>query len=377
MDERAYFERLDSTASDPAELFEHFERRSVGEYPSHVLPSARHGIERGTVILDAADAIVRGYPSIPRVLALDAGVTSFFEADETIFAEEKLDGFNVRVADVGDDGPLAFTRGGYVCPYTTARVRELLDLGEFFEYHPEKMLCAELIGPETPYTTHDYEEVDSDAVRVFDVRDRESAAPLTVPERRDLCERYAFPQPRLFGRYDRSEATEEIWAAVEELDDDAREGVVMKTAEGDSMVKYTTESKHHDELEHAFSLLFDLGRDFVFSRITREAFQAAEFDESEERLQERAHDLGESILRPAVETIRRVEAGETVGERHRVRGGTEEIDALLEHLRDLSLTIDVEEDYREDDQRVVEFLKVAESTADRTQYYLEGGTYDE
>jgi putative ATP-dependent DNA ligase len=377
MDERAYFERLDSTASDPSELFEHFEQRSVGEYTAHVLPSARHGVERGTVILDSADAIVRGYPSIPRVLALDAGVTSFFDSGATVFAEEKLDGFNVRVVDVGDDGPLAFTRGGYICPYTTARVRELLDLGEFFEEYPGKMLCAELIGPETPYTTHDYEEVDSHAIRVFDVRDRESAAPIAVPERRDLCARYDFPQPRLFGRYDRSEATEAIWSAIEELDAEGREGVVMKTADSDSMVKYTTESKHHDELADAFSLPFDLGRDFVFSRITREAFQAAEFDESDERLRERAHDLGESILLPAVDTIRKIESGGTVGERHRVRGGNDEIDALLDHLRDLALTVEVEEDYRENGQRVVEFLKVAESTTDRTTYYLEGGTYDE
>ena len=173
MDERACFERLDSTASDPAGLFEHFEQRTVGGETVSVLPDSRHGVERGTVIL-GDDAIVRGYPSIPRVLALDAGVTSFFETDETVVAEEKLDGFNVRVAAVGDsDGPLAFTRGGYVCPYTTAKTRELLDLDPFFEKHAEKMLCAELIGPETPYSTHDYDGVDSYAIRVFDVRDRE------------------------------------------------------------------------------------------------------------------------------------------------------------------------------------------------------------
>jgi putative ATP-dependent DNA ligase len=377
MDERACFERLDSTASDPAGLFEHFEQRTVGGETVYVLPDSRHGVERGTVIL-GDDAIVRGYPSIPRVLALDAGVTSFFETDETVVAEEKLDGFNVRVAAVGgSDEPLAFTRGGYVCPYTTAKARELLDLGPFFENHPKKMLCAELIGPETPYSTHDYDGVDSYAIRVFDVRDRESGDPFSVSGRRDLCERYGFPQPRLFGRYEPTEVPEQIHAVIDDLDDAEREGVVMKTADSESMVKYTTESQHHDELAYAFSLPFDLGRDFVFSRITREAFQAAEFDESEERLRERAHDLGESILLPAVETIRDVDAGETVGERHRVRGDADELDALLEHLRDQSLTIEVEADYRENGHRVVEFCKVAESTIDRVQYYLDGGTYDE
>ncbi|MFB6092958.1 MAG: RNA ligase [Haloquadratum sp.] len=377
MDEDAYYGRLDSTASEPEELFEHFEQRPIADATGYVLSDARHGVERGTVIVDDADAIVRGYPSIPRVLVLDAGVTSFFAADEEILVEEKLDGFNVRIAAVEDEGPLAFTRGGYVCPYTTARVCDLLDLAPFFEDHPEKMLCAELIGPETPYTTHDYADVDSDAIRVFDVRERESGDPLSVPDRRDLCERYGYPQPRFVGRYDRSEATEEIWAAIQELDAAGREGVVMKTADGSSMVKYTTEAMHHAELDDAFSLLFDLGRDFLFSRITREAFQAAEFDESEERLRERAHDLGESILLPAVETIRAIDDGETVGERHRVRSDPDAIDALLDHLRDLGLTIEVVTDERDDDQRVVEFLKVAEPTMDRVQYYLDGGTYDE
>jgi len=373
--EREWFDRLDSTAEEPPELFEHFERRSAAGYTYHALPDARHGVERGTVLVEGADAVVRGYPSVPRVLALDAGVTSFFEDGETVHVEEKLDGFNVRVADA--DEPLAFTRSGYVCPYTTARARDLLDLPAFFADHPERMLCAELIGPETPYTTHDYGGIDSHAIRVFGVRDRESGEPLPVTERRELCAAYEFPQPRLFGRYEPAEAVEGVREAVEELDAAGREGVVMKSADGESMVKYTTETQHHAELAYGFSLPFDRGRDFLFSRVLREAFQAAEFDGSETRLRERAHDLGESILLPAVETIRDVEAGETVGERHTVRGETEPIDALLEHLRDQSLRLEVEVDRREDGERVVEFLKVAESTRDRIEYYLEGGTYDE
>jgi putative ATP-dependent DNA ligase len=376
MDEREWYDRLDSTADTPSGLFEHFERWTADGSTYRVLPDARHGVERGTVLVEASGAVVRGYPSVPRILALDAGIHSVFDADETVVIEEKLDGFNVRVADVGADGPLAFTRSGYVCPYTTDRVRSLLDLPAYFAEHPETMLCAELIGPETPYTTHDYDDVDSHAARVFGIRDRSSGVPLPVAERRARCEAHGFPQPRLFGRGGPDVAVEVVRDAIETLDAADREGVVLKAASGEPRAKYTTASQHCAEIAYAFSLPFDYGRDFLFSRIVREAFRAAECDD-DAALERRAQDLGESILLPMVETIRRVEAGETVGERHTVRGDPESIDALLDHLRDQSLTIDVVDDGRERGERVVEFVKVAESTTDRIRHYLDGGTRDE
>lgn len=374
MNKQEFLDRLDATAEDPADLFEHFERRSAAGRTYHALPDARHGVERGTVIVEEVDAVVRGYPSIPRVLVLEAGILSFFEEGETIAVEEKLDGFNVRIAGV--DEPLAFTRSGYVCQYTTSRSRDRLDLSDFFADHPEKMLCAELIGPETPYTTHDYDDIDSHAFRIFGIRDRETGDPLPVNDRRELCEEYGFPQPRLFGRYEPAEAVKEVRDAVAALDKTDREGIVMKSTERERMIKYTTESQHHDELAYAFSLPFDRGRDFVFSRVIREGFQAAECDE-DDRLRERAHDLGESILFPMVETIRDVADEKTVGERHTVRGDSQQIDALLEHLRDQSLTIEIETDRHEGGERVVEFVKVTDSTRDRIRYYLEGGPRDE
>ena len=377
MDRDEYLERLEATAETPDDLFEHVEERSTAGRTHYVLTAARHGVERGTVIVEETETIVRGYPSIPRILVLDLGIPSFFEDSETVVIEEKLDGFNVRIATVDDGEPLAFTRSGYVCPYTTGRARDRLPLEEFFATHPEKTLCAELVGPETPYSTHEYDGVGTHEFRVFDVRDRETGTPLAVDDRRRLCEEYEFAQPRLFGRAAPSDAVRPTRAAIEELDAAGREGVVLKSVDGERLVKYTTETQHHEELAYAFSLPFDRGRDFVFSRIVRDAFQAAEWDADDDRLEERAHDLGESILRPMVSAIRDVDAGETIGERHTVRGDPETIEALLEHLREQSLTIALESDRREDGERVVEFVKVAESSRDRIRYYLDGGTRDE
>lgn len=371
MDNREYFDRLGSTASDADDLFEHFEQRTTADRTYHALPNARHSVERGTVVVE--EAIVRGYPKIPRVLVLNTGIPGFFEKEIAI--EEKLDGVNVRIADVGE--PLAFTRSGYVCPYTTARARERLDLSVFFREHPTRMLCAELTGPETPYTTHDYDDIDSHTFCVFDIRDCESGEPLSVPDRRELCAAYEFPQPRLFGRYEPQQAIDEVHDAIETLDAAGREGVVMKTPNSEKMAKYTTESQHHEELDYAFSLPFDRGREFVFSRLVREAFQAAEFEADDDQLRERAHRLGEAILLPMVETIRDAENEASVGERFTVRGTPQQIDALLEHLYDQSLTLEIEEISRENGEQVIEFVKVAESTRDQIQFYLEEGIHRE
>ena len=372
MDRERYFEQLDPAVDDPDELFERFETRRVGGRVHHVLTDTRHGIERGTVVVEG-EGIVRGYPSIPRVLVADPGIPEFF--DEPVVVEEKLNGFNVRIAAVGEI--LAFTRGGYVCPYTTARVGALLDTAAFFEDHPGKMLCAELIGPETPYTDHDYEEIDSDGIRVFDIRERQSGAPLSVDDRDELCTRYEFPQPRQFGRSGPEAAVETVRDAIDELDDADREGVVVRSTDGRSLLKYTTEAQHHADLAHAFSLPYEYGRDFLFSRIIREGFQAVEFDEDPDRLRERAHDLGESILFPLADAIERVETGNSVGDHHTVRADPAVVERLLTHLRDQGLTLEIVDDRREDGERVVDFLKVAQSTQDRIDHYLSGGSIDE
>ena len=392
MDE-ACFERLASNADAPEELFEHFETATFDGRTYHPLPSGRHGVERGTVVIPAVDeesadsgggsvrasaddaaVIVRGYPSVPRVLVVDPGLPAFFEDDDRVVVEEKLDGYNVRVARV-DGRAWAFTRSGYACPYATWRARERLDLEGFFDDHPDLCLCAELIGTETPYTTHDYETVDGDALRVFDLRQRETGDPLPYRVRREHCETYGFPTPRTFGVHDPADAPGVVVDAIADLDASGREGVVAKATERDAMVKYTTEREHHAELAHAFSLPFEYGRDFVFSRVAREAFQAVEFDEDDDRLRERSHSLGEAILEPMVETIRAVDAGEPVGEHKTVRGDPEVLDALLAHLRDQSITLDVRRDETTDDERVVEFLKRSAATRDQIGYYLAGGTW--
>lgn len=357
---------------DPDDLLEHFDRAWFRGREYRYLTDARHGIERGTALV--GDSVVRGFPSIPRALVLETAVPAQFAGPVTI--EEKLNGYNVRVARVDGD-LLGFTRRGYVCPYTTAHVESVLADTDLFGDHPEWMLCGELVGPENPYTTHDYAEVDSVWFYVFDIRNRVTGAPLGPERRRAVCTEYGLDAVPSFGTVGPSEAADRVHEVVTDLDTRGREGVVLKSADGQQALKYTTSAIHCADLEHAFSVLFDYGRDFLFTRVVREAFQAAERDEGPEEIRERARDLGEAILSPAVETIRAVARDEPVGEAHTVRGDPAVIESLLSYFRDQGLELAVQRDERVAGERVVEFTKVARATQDKTEYYLEGGTVDE
>lgn len=356
---------------DHDDLREHFERDTHRGREYFYLPDERHGVERGTVVV--GDAVVRGFPSIPRVLVLDPGVPDFFEGPVTV--EEKLNGYNVRIARVDGD-VLAFTRSGYVCPFTTDLAGEY-PFEAFFEDHPEQVVCGELIGTENPYTTHDYPEVDGAGLRVFDIRDRETGAPVPVDRRRERCVAYDLPPVPEFGTHDPDEAVGAVREAIDDLDRRGREGVVVKSRDGRRALKYTTSAIHRSDLEHAFDKPFDYGRQFVFSRIIREAFQSVEFGESDREARERARDLGEAILLPAIESIRDVQAGESVGDDHRVRGDPAAIELLLNRFRSLGIHLEIEVDTYEGTERVVVFRKVADASRDKIEHYLSGGTIDE
>ncbi|MFB6280473.1 MAG: RNA ligase [Haloferacaceae archaeon] len=364
-----YADALGVSEDDLDAVLEHTEQYTHGGREFRALPDARRGIERGTVFAD--DAVVRGFPSVPRALVLGAGVRSVF--DDEFAVEEKLNGYNARVARVGE--PLAFTRSGYACPFTTALVEDALPTAEFFDDHPDLVLVGEVYGPENPYTAHDYPDVGSAAFRVFDVRDRASGEPLPVAERRRLCAAHGLPQVPSYGWFD-PDAGPDLRELVDGLDEEGREGIVMKSADGTDLLKYTTGAATRDDLRYAFSLPFDYGRDFAFSRIVREGFRAVERGEDGAAVEERARRLGEALLVPMIDAIRAVEAGETVGERHTVRGEPETIARTLDWLRGRGLDLEVESDRTEDGERVVEFVKVAASTRDRTRHFLDGGTID-
>ncbi|MFD1643029.1 RNA ligase [Halohasta litorea] len=362
-----YHDQLGLSRERFAELAEGFHDDSYAGRDYRRLPDYRKGIEKGTVLV--AGTVVRGFPKIPRCLVLDSGIPQHFDGE--IAVEEKLDGYNVRVARIDGD-VFAFTRSGIVCPFTTHKARSLLPVDRFFEQYPDRMLCGEMIGPENPYTTADCYDVDSIAFHAFDIQDRKSGESLPVEERRAACEALGIPQVDLFGIYKPSEAVESTPEIIDDLDSRGREGIVMKTVDGGQQLKYTTSAANQGDLAFAFGLPFDYGRDFSFRRLIREGFQSVEFGDTEAERRERAHGLGESLLVPMADAIETVEEGERLGERHTVRAEPRVVDALLDHFREQSLSIDIERDRRVEGQRVLTFSKQIQRSTDKIDTYLDG-----
>ena len=367
MDDPAYHRKLGLSKATFERIEDEFSKRYYDGTAYRSLPDYRKNLEKGTVLI--ADTVVRGFPKVPRTLVLEEGIPRYFGGEFAV--EEKMNGYNVRVTRIGGE-IYAFTRGGIVCPYTTWKVEADLDLDPFFDEYPGTMLCGEMVGPENPYTPHDYEGIDSLAFRAFDVRDRETGDSLPVSDRRAILDEFDVPQVPFFGLLTPSEAVDEVPRIVDDLDEAGREGIVMKTPHVTQQLKYTTSSANRGNLEFAFSLPFDYGQDFMFRRLIREAFQSVEWNESPDRARERAHALGEAILLPMVDTIENVRDGKTIGEPHTVRGEAEAIEALLEHFRDQGLQLEIETDESVEAGRLVRFVKKTQATKDKTDAYLDG-----
>ena len=272
------------------------------------------GIEKGTVIFlnDNLD-VVRGYPKTYRAITLYPTIKNHFI--DKVVIEEKLNGYNIRIVKI-DNEVFALTRSGYICPFTTKKVKKLLNL-EILDDYNSYMLCGEMIGLNNPYTPKYYKEVDRGyenlGFYIFDIKERETNKSLPVKERIELCESYNLPYVKPIAVVDKEEAHIHVREIIERLNKEGREGVVLKDPDmAVSPIKYTTHYTQCDDLKSAFTFFFDLGIDFIFSRIVREGFMSYEFNESEEERKQRAKDLGEAILFPMVETIGRVAKGERV-----------------------------------------------------------------
>jgi putative ATP-dependent DNA ligase len=330
---------------------------------------AGRALPRGTVL--APDGLIPAYPRIRRVLHLQEGIKRHF-SQGPFWVEEKMDGYNVRVALVKGRA-LAFTRGGFVCPFSMDRLAELLNL-RFFQAHPELILCGEVVGPENPYNTEPVAHVKEDVqMFVFDVLDRRGR-PLPPPERYHMLQGLGIQGVRHWGPFG-AEDIEEVRRLVLELDSQGREGMVLKDASGTAL-KYVTPGSCLRDILATAGMLAELPAGFYVQRLWRAFFFSHEFGQvlPQEYLLQLIKGLYEENLR----VLREVQEGGSLREDFTIRvNRAETVEALIRHLRHTGVGVLLKSLEPQGDKWVARFQRVFQKGTRELRRRLRGhGFYD-
>ncbi len=309
----------------------------------------------GTVF--AQGFFLPGFPHIPRVFVLKTGVPRYIRGP--FFAEEKIEGYNVRLARL--NGQIwAFTRRGFVCPFATDRWPDFLPrLPEFFETYPHLAVCCEVAGPENPFVTEwpPYIKEDVDFF-VFDLLDLEKWSFIPPEEKYSLLKAFDFRRPEVTGPLT-PEQISPLEALIKRYDAEKREGVVLKPVnlQKGRVLKYVTSASNLGDLRVAFPYVGELDANYIVHRLVRLAIGRWElgqpFDEAF------FQELGESLFGEISPLLERVSRGEPVEEIFRVRLREEQaLERLLAHFRRAQVRIELRRKENLGSHILVEFAKI-------------------
>ncbi|MFB3766109.1 MAG: RNA ligase [Methanotrichaceae archaeon] len=330
---------------------------------------AASGIETGTAIFDNGE-IVFGYPKIRRAMMLAPAIKKHFP--DRVAVEEKMNGYNIRIASIDGD-IVALTRGGFICPYSTEVAHRLIP-AQVFEDNPKIVLCGEMIGPENPYVPKDIYPTDTIDFYLFDLSMKDLKGTLGVYKMHEFAEGYNIHSTPFFGEFRASKAYEPVKRIVKQLGRRGHEGVVMKDPDNKiAPLKYTSSESNCSDLETAFRYYNDYALDFFVSRAVREGFQTVEWNESDEERKARAQRLGESILLPLADTVKKKLNGEQIVQQVQIRVKNLQTARDFEyHLRRSGMHAIFEPPEPDEDGYIVRISKLTLSTNDKTQALING-----
>ncbi|MFN3471853.1 MAG: RNA ligase [Aquificaceae bacterium] len=327
-------------------------------------------IPRGTVLLK--DAILWGYPHIGRIFQLSTGIREQF--DGPFWVEEKVDGYNVRVF-MHKGEVYALTRGGYVCAFTTDRVKDFVNL-EVFEKYPNILLCMEVAGPENPYVEESPPYIKEDiSFFLFDIMQKNRREFLPYREKLKIIEEFNLPSVERYGLYT-PEQVEDLKKLLKRLNEEKREGVVLKEdSERDKRVKYITSYANLNDIRITSLNMLGLPADYYTNRLLRLVlFLEEEGIEGDEELQK---ELGKAFLNGLFEACNMARREGKVYRVFRCRfRSRERALVFLEQIKHASTHIQVNmlSLEKEGDFWVLEFEKVFLNMTGLLGYLLKGGS---
>ncbi|ABA57902.1 RNA ligase [Nitrosococcus oceani] len=220
---------------------------------------------RGTVIFEEG-TLIPGYPQIGRMIRLDKGLKEQFT--KPFWAEEKVDGYNVRIFLLGER-LLGVTRGGFLCPFTVDRLPDLID-ERIFSDHPDFILCGEIAGPENPYLIGSPPFIKEDIqLFIFDCQRKGEFDYLSQAEKHQLMEHYSLPSVRNFGLF-KAEDILAIKQLMMTLDTEGCEGLVFKEdVPRGKRSKYVTSDASLSDIQAMARYLPDFPPEYFIGRILR------------------------------------------------------------------------------------------------------------
>lgn len=259
------------------------------------------GMPRGTVIINGR--VIWSYPHIPRIFTLEKGVRRNIK-HEQVYVEEKIDGFNLRIAHV-KGAVRAFSRGGFLDAFATEKVQGM-GLDGFFRENPKLILCCEMTG-NTPYT----KPAGAFDVRlfVFDIM-KEDGGMLPCRERHAIVKRHGLPSVPLLGRFESGDS-EALGRLALALDKSKKEGMVIKAADGSGAVKYVTPSADIEDIANGSFAFFDIPAGFFHQRVLRSGMFVRDFGLDRKAY---AAKLGEAFYSGLQRALSEAEGGGDVSE---------------------------------------------------------------
>ncbi|MGB9761132.1 MAG: RNA ligase [Caldimicrobium thiodismutans] len=296
--------------------------------------------------------LVLGYPSIPRIYILKSGLKRYMSFP--FYAEEKIEGYNVRIVKVGKD-ILAFTRRGYICPFATDRLEDCLpSLADLLEKYPDFVVCCEVAGPENPFVSEWPPYIKEDIqFFVFDFAKIGRKEFLEESKKIELLKTYKLNHPEILGPFHPEKDYEKIRDIVRRYHQEGREGLVFKPEKGDSRVKYVTPYSNLMDLKVVFPFLGEVEPNFITLRLIRLLLNLYEFEEFKDEVYE---NLAIYLFDEALKNLKERESSE---ELFKVRFKKEEnFLALLAHFRLARVNIEILRKTWEKGYLIVEFKKI-------------------
>lgn len=251
-------------------------------------------IERGSVVIDTD--FFPGFPHIKRIFTLEKGLEKNIKTD-FVFAEEKIDGYNLRAVKIKDK-IYALSRGGIIDGFSTEKLQEHIPK-KIFE--KKIMLCGEMIG-NTPYT-HPTNEFDIKYF-VFDIYNLKENKYFAPNEKYLFLRKNKLESIPYLGKFNKKKDIKKIKRLVLDLNKSKKEGIVFKSENRESLVKYVNPNADIEDIGNTIELIFDMPIGYYNQRLLRSGIFIKEYGLD---FEEYGNKLGKAIYSRFIEGLKMLE----------------------------------------------------------------------